>query len=588
MAGLAGAVAPISARLGKVLVTAFVVMSSVFVGSEALRVWVAGSARVLGALGLGSLLNSYMVLDVLSAPFALLLSTVFAASTLFAALYTRLDARLSEERFWLWFPAVYPASLLPLLTDNMIVMTLLLDLTTLFVVLTAVSYAERRVRRAAITYVVFVGAASTGVVAGYIALGASAGGLFRLSEIASRYGGGPVEAAALMIVALGFVVKAGTPPFHYWLPRLHGEAPPPLSAVLSGFSASIGVYGIARLLQAIPTPSVLPLVLLVLGGAGIVYGSLYAATCLDTKRLAAYSTVASMSYALMTMGTAAHLSHIGEEVAAALAFSAVLIYSVGHGLAKAALFMALGVAALLRGRRVEGLKGLLRLSPLLGVLIMLSSLQLAGLPPSAIYISKTLMCTVGLSSSELLYDFSIGGLATVLSAVYVLRLVARVIEVPGVGTTDSPRGLALAAVPALLLIATSALLHTAPNLAIALVRGASRGMLGVDLSGAVSRGLLLSVVMSWRYGVGERLLVQVVAPLLVPLLVLVSLTIRGALEEITHLLRRLHGVEEVGRRIIAFLDLSYLALEDANFRDRIAVLISLAVLGMLVLLQLVR
>ncbi|RLG84262.1 MAG: hypothetical protein DRO39_07685, partial [Thermoprotei archaeon] len=49
LAGLAGAVAPVSARLAKVLVTAFVVMSSVFVGSEALQVWVAGSARVLGA-----------------------------------------------------------------------------------------------------------------------------------------------------------------------------------------------------------------------------------------------------------------------------------------------------------------------------------------------------------------------------------------------------------------------------------------------------------------------------------------------------------------------------------------------------------
>ena len=51
----------------------------------------------------------------------------------------------------------------------------------------------------------------------------------------------------LIALTAGFAVKMAVIPVHMWLPDAHGEAPAPMSALLSGVIISAGAYAILRL-----------------------------------------------------------------------------------------------------------------------------------------------------------------------------------------------------------------------------------------------------------------------------------------------------------------------------------------------------
>jgi len=146
-----------------------------------------------------------------------------------------------------------------------------------------------------------------------------------------------------LIVALliaGFGIKAGLMPLHLWLPLAHPAAPTAASAVLSGAIVKAGLIGLIRFLpegDALTGP-----VLLALGLAGA-----YAAVILGVlqsriKAVLAYSTVSQMSLMLAVVGAGlAVAGGSGPEIAG--------YYGVHHGLAKGALFLAVGWIPLLGG-----------------------------------------------------------------------------------------------------------------------------------------------------------------------------------------------------------------------------------------------
>lgn len=64
------------------------------------------------------------------------------------------------------------------------------------------------------------------------------------------------ELAPLFWLALfGFGVKAGLFPLHIWLPSAHANAPSHVSAILSGVTLKIGIYGLMRFSGWLPLPA---------------------------------------------------------------------------------------------------------------------------------------------------------------------------------------------------------------------------------------------------------------------------------------------------------------------------------------------
>src|SRR6059036_469049 len=50
-----------------------------------------------------------------------------------------------------------------------------------------------------------------------------------------------------LVMASGFLSRAGAIPFHFWLPRAHPAGPSHVSAVMSGVMIKLGVYGLIRI-----------------------------------------------------------------------------------------------------------------------------------------------------------------------------------------------------------------------------------------------------------------------------------------------------------------------------------------------------
>ncbi len=152
------------------------------------------------------------------------------------------------------------------------------------------------------------------------------------------------------LLILGFGIKAGLLGTHFWLPLAHPVAPVPASALLSGLMVKAGLIGWWRFLPL--GEATLPdmgLFLIILGLAGALIAALIGITRNNPKSVLAYSTVSQMG--IVTTGIGAGLNY--PELWPLLS-SALLLYAVHHGLAKAALFLSVGLSPVLahatRGR----------------------------------------------------------------------------------------------------------------------------------------------------------------------------------------------------------------------------------------------
>ncbi len=193
---------------------------------------------------------------------------------------------------------------------------------------------------------------------------------------------GATRAAVFLALFIGFAAKAGLVPAHVWLPRAHAEAPAPASALLSGAMVNLGIYGIVltRTLLGVG-PTWWWLVAGFFGVISALYGSLYAATSTDLKRLLAYSTSDNMG--LVVIGLAASGFFFAKHPAASsLALIASLVLVTAHALYKSTLFLGAGsVQYATHERNLDQLGGLARTMPVTSVAVVIGALSVAALPP---------------------------------------------------------------------------------------------------------------------------------------------------------------------------------------------------------------
>lgn len=143
---------------------------------------------------------------------------------------------------------------------------------------------------------------------------------------------------AFVLIMCGFYVKAAAVPFHFWLADAHAVAPTPVCILFSGVMVELGVYAVARVYWSIldgPFAAhrlALSGLLLVVGTVTAVVGAIMCFGQRHIKRLLAFSTI----------------SHVGLLVIAfALltpdALGGAAMYTLGHGMVKAALFIVAGI-----------------------------------------------------------------------------------------------------------------------------------------------------------------------------------------------------------------------------------------------------
>ncbi|WP_247872073.1 hydrogenase 4 subunit F [Azospirillum sp. TSO35-2] len=195
---------------------------------------------------------------------------------------------------------------------------------------------------------------------------------------------------AFVFALIGFGTKAGIFPMHAWLPDAHSEAPSPVSGLLSGvllkcallivirfYVITVGTVGIAF-------PQML---LLTLGVLSVGVSSLLFFVQQDLKRKLAYSSIENVGLIVVALG-----------IGGPLGIAAALLHSINHSFTKALFFCSSGNVLMKYGTRdLRSVKGILRVAPVTGLLMMGCALALAGFPPFNIFVSEFMVFMAGLN-----------------------------------------------------------------------------------------------------------------------------------------------------------------------------------------------
>jgi hydrogenase-4 component B len=242
--------------------------------------------------------------------------------------------------------------------------------------------------RAALVTLAFGRISGACLLAGLLLLVTRSGSL-TLASLAHVHAG-PLRATACVLLLAGFAVKVGLAPFQVWLPRGYAAAPGPARAVMAGVGVNVGFYGLWRTLALLgPPPAAVTGILLVLASLTAVLGIAHAAVQGSLQRVIAYSSVENAGLILAGFGVALVGATTGSRELMAAGLLAATLQVIAHTVAKALLFTASsGIEAAAGSDDLDELRGSARRAPWSGTGLAVGSLTLAGLPPTAGFVSE--------------------------------------------------------------------------------------------------------------------------------------------------------------------------------------------------------
>jgi hydrogenase-4 component B len=215
-------------------------------------------------------------------------------------------------------------------------------------------------------------------------------GSYDLKPVAAEAIGLGVMNVIFILLLIGFGIKAGIIPLHFWLPAAHAAAPSHVSAMLSGVVLKMGIYGLIRFLSLLPDPPHFwGGLILLLGAVSGLLGVVFAIGQHDLKRLLAYHSVENIGIILMGLGLAMLGVSAGEPVWIVLGLAGCLLHVWNHFLFKSLLFLGAGsVIHHAHTRQIDHLGGLARSMPWTAGMFLLGAVAICGLPPLNGFVSE--------------------------------------------------------------------------------------------------------------------------------------------------------------------------------------------------------
>jgi len=242
---------------------------------------------------------------------------------------------------------------------------------------------------------IYLAATHSGTLCLFAAFGlaAGAGASFLFGPVAPGLAATPRGTAIFLLCLVGFGLKAGIFPLHFWLPPAHAAAPSHISSLMSGVLIKMGILGLVRGLVLVPDPPVWWGALLVaLGALSGILGVAYALAQHDLKRLLAYHSIENIGIILLGLGLGTLGKSTGHPVLQALGFAGALLHVLNHSLFKGLLFLGAGSVVHATGSRdLERLGGLARSMPFTACAFLAGSWAICGLPPLNGFISEWLI-----------------------------------------------------------------------------------------------------------------------------------------------------------------------------------------------------
>jgi len=391
-----------------------------------------------------------LALEPLGLLFALIASSLWIVTTVYAIGYMRGHGESDQTRFFAFFAIAISATMGVALSANLITLFLFYELLTLstYPLVTHAGTAEAR-RGGRVYLGILIGTSMAFLLPAIIAT------WYFTGSVTFEAGGilagkiSPLATGILFALFAFGIGKAALMPFHRWLPAAM-VAPTPVSALLHAVAVvKAGVFSILKIviyvfgIDLLAQNGVRELMLWVVA-VTILGASIIAMNQDNLKRRLAYSTISQLSYIVL-----------GAVLASAAGVAGAAIHIATHAVGKITLFFCAGAILVAAHKtRVSELDGLGRQMPITMGAFLIASISIAGLPPLAGMWGKWYLAIGALDSG---YAMLVGVLmvSTLLNIAYLIPIPIRAFFG---GSSEPKKPIKEAPIPCLVAIITTATL----------------------------------------------------------------------------------------------------------------------------------
>lgn len=399
-----------------------------------------------GAISVG---DHLFRVDPLSCVMVMLVASVSFLASLYSVGYWEEQAKELEpgrtlKGYYVLFNLFVASMLVVCTVDNLGILWVALEATTLASAFLVGYYNRAASLQAAWRYLIIcsvgISFALIGVILAYAsavhATGLDQGAALSwsyLMSVADRLDATTLKLAFVFAV-IGFGTKAGLVPMHGWLPDAHGEAPTPVSALLSGVLVKCALYAIIRFTmlvnEGIGSHYAGP-ILLAFGLMSVGIAAPYILAQTHFKRLLGYSSIEHVGIIAIGLGFASQLG-----------VYAALLHMWNHAMTKSLLFFLSGSLSVRYGTMsMSEMRGPVGVTAGTSIALLIGTLALSGAPPFSVFVSEFLILTAGVQAGRWLPVALLVAVLVIVFAAMVQHLIPIALASPPATGQQEPRPL---------------------------------------------------------------------------------------------------------------------------------------------------
>ncbi|MHB9154526.1 MAG: hydrogenase 4 subunit F [Endomicrobiales bacterium] len=344
--------------------------------------------------------------DSLGAYFMLVIAVITLASALYSIGYVESDRKegvISDRKarlYYLLFNLFTFTMLFVTVLNNLGILWVAIEMTTLTSAFLVGFYNNKKAVEAAWKYVIICSVGITLALFGTILFYYTASVHGHVQSInwtdilAAAHRLDPkVLKMAFLFIVIGYGTKAGLAPMHTWLPDAHSQAPAPVSALLSGVLLKTSLYAIIRFMMIADKSlghgySGALLTMFGLVSLGIAAGFMLVQK--DIKRLLAYSSIEHVGVITLGLGIGGPAGIFGA-----------LFHVFNHAATKSLMFFGAGSVVRKYGtHNMHVIRGVSRVLPFTGIVLLAGAFALGGSPPFSVFSSELIILVAGFKSGS--------------------------------------------------------------------------------------------------------------------------------------------------------------------------------------------
>lgn len=354
-------------------------------------------------------LNGFLRVDALSFLVIALTSFLALACSIYAVGFFRREQSLQRASagqlrlYHVLSPLFVSAMLLVPMADNLGIMWVAIESTTLASVLLVTFYGQKTSVEAGWKYIMIGSVGISLALFGTVITYSSAVGVLgahadrgmqwsTLVQVAEKFDPTPMRLAFVMVL-LGYGTKAGLVPMHTWKPDAYAEAPIPAATLMGAGLINCAIYAIMRfnVLAERCLGHAFPGMLLVgFGVLSVLVAAPFILAQRNYRRLLAYSSIDHAGLMVAAIGFGGKWG----------AFGAVL-HMLYHALAKPMLFFSAGHLQQTFGSPyIRKTTGALQVTPWTASIFLTGMLAATGVPPFGLFQSEFTLLTAGVNAQN--------------------------------------------------------------------------------------------------------------------------------------------------------------------------------------------